>query len=222
MPTILLTAFEPFGGANVNPSACIVGVIGETIRTDIRVVTAILPVVAAKAPRQLASLIELHEPDAILSLGEARGRDRICVEKRAVNRLAFQTDNSGAAASDGPVLAEGADEYASTFPAHAIVDALTAAGIDAVLSESAGTYCCNQILYHALHHAATGRAGTIVGFLHLPSLPEQRVNGVKAERGMPLDVQVRAVQLALGEVVRMATANWSTGSARGAGVSPSS
>jgi pyroglutamyl-peptidase len=150
----------------------------------------------------LGGLIDRHAPSAVLSLGEARGTLHVRVETRAVNRLAFQSDNSGAPAVDGPVIAGGAEEYASTFPAEAIVTALSAAGIEAAMSRSAGTYCCNQVLYHALHHAATRRPGMSVGFLHLPSLSEQRVNGAKVDYGMPLDVQVRAVRVALGELAR--------------------
>ena len=119
MHTVLLTAFEPFAGADLNPSACVAAVIARAPLDGLRVVTAILPVVAAEVPGRVASLIDAHQPDAILSLGEARGARHIRVEQRAVNRLAFQTDNSGAPALDGPVIEGGAIE--TLVPGHGAI-----------------------------------------------------------------------------------------------------
>ena len=64
MPTILLTAFEPFAGADVNPSACVAEVIAGDSFDSFQVVSATLPVVAAELPRRLAALLDLPPPGA--------------------------------------------------------------------------------------------------------------------------------------------------------------
>src|SRR3954465_1957884 len=110
MRTILLTAFEPFGGADVNPAACVTEVLANDQIPGVRLVTAVLPVVAGDVLSRLAALPDQHAPDAVPSLRDARGGRQIRVERRAVNRLAFQTDNSGAAMTDGVVITGGADE----------------------------------------------------------------------------------------------------------------
>jgi pyroglutamyl-peptidase len=197
MPTILLTAFEPFAGANVNPSAQVVRAMLKEPRNDVNLVAAILPVIAAELPRRLRTLIEEQQPDAILSLGEARGRDHISVEKRAVNLLEFREDNAGASLANQPVIAGGREEYRSTINADLVAKAISFMGTRCVSSNSCGTFCCNQVLYLALHHGAHHRPGMVAGFIHLPSLPEQRVFGRPPEFHMPLPEQVAAIREAI-------------------------
>ena len=204
MPTILLTAFEPFAGANVNPSARVAEVLARETIPGARLVTATLPVVAARIPGIFASLLEQHRPDAILSLGEARGSPHIRVERRAVNRLHFTGDNSGAVAVDQPVVPGGPSEYRSTLGE--IVDkAIRFLGIPCELSDSAGTFCCNQILYLSLRHGVRNQPRLLAGFVHLPSLPEQRVSGMPVNCNLPLQSQVTAIREALRTAAHLCT-----------------
>jgi pyroglutamyl-peptidase len=198
MPTILLTAFEPFAGADCNPSARVADSLArETPRCDVRLVTAILPVVAAELPNRLEELLQRHEPHAVIGLGEARGTTTIRIEHRAVNRLDFRCDNSGASAADRPIVLHGRAEQLATLNVDMIVSAVQGRGIACERSESCGAFCCNQLLYHTLRFAERHRPRMMAGFVHLPSLPGQRVAGESVTLHMSLDQQVAAVRIAI-------------------------
>jgi pyroglutamyl-peptidase len=190
MTTILLTGFEPFGTATSNPSGEIVKQIsGENI------VTAILPVAYAQSAEQLLSLIEQHNPDVVICLGQAEGRTHITPEKVAINlddaRLA---DNEGVLRSDVKILKDGPDAYFSTLPVKDMVDAMKAQGIPAALSLSAGAFLCNHVFYVAQNKFV----GTAVrsGFVHVPLMDSQgpEFPGLPT---MPLDQMVTAVRAML-------------------------
>ena len=190
MTTILLTGFEPFGTATSNPSGEIVKQIsGENI------VTAILPVAYAQSAEQLLSLIEQHNPDVVICLGQAEGRTHITPEKVAINlddaRLA---DNEGVLRSDVKILEDGPDAYFSTLPVKNMVEAMKAQGIPAALSLSAGAFLCNHVFYVAQNKFA----GTAVrsGFVHVPLMDSQgpEFPGLPT---MPLDQMVTAVRAML-------------------------
>jgi pyroglutamyl-peptidase len=190
MTTILLTGFEPFGTATSNPSGEIVKQIsGENI------VTAILPVAYAQSAEQLLSLIEQHNPDVVICLGQAEGRTHITPEKVAINlddaRLA---DNEGVLRSDVKILEDGPDAYFSTLPVKDMVDAMKAQGIPAALSLSAGAFLCNHVFYVAQNKFAGTKVRS--GFVHVPLMDSQgpEFPGLPT---MPLDQMVTAVRAML-------------------------
>jgi pyroglutamyl-peptidase len=190
MTTILLTGFEPFGTATSNPSGEIVKQIsGENI------VTAILPVAYAQSAEQLLSLIEQHNPDVVICLGQAEGRTHITPEKVAINlddaRLA---DNEGLLRSDVKILEDGPAAYFSTLPVKDMVEAMKAQGIPAALSLSAGAFLCNHVFYVAQNKFAGTKVRS--GFVHVPLMDSQgpEFPGLPT---MPLDQMVTAVRAML-------------------------
>jgi pyroglutamyl-peptidase len=190
MTKILLTGFEPFGTATSNPS----GEIVKQISGD-NIVTAILPVAYAQSAERLLELIEQHNPDVVISLGQAEGRTQITPERVAINlddaRLA---DNEGVLRNDVKILEGGPDAYFSTLPVKEIVEAIKAKGVPATVSLSAGAFLCNHIFYVAQNKFA----GTHVrsGFVHVPLMDEQATEfpGLPT---MPLDQMVVAVRAML-------------------------
>jgi pyroglutamyl-peptidase len=190
MTTILLTGFEPFGTATSNPSGEIVKQIsGENI------VTAILPVAYAQSAEQLLSLIEQHNPDVVICLGQAEGRTHITPEKVAINlddaRLA---DNEGVLRSDVKILEDGPDAYFSTLPVKDMVEVMKAQGIPAAISLSAGAFLCNHVFYVAQNKFAGTKVRS--GFVHVPLMDSQgpEFPGLPT---MPLDQMVIAVRAML-------------------------
>ena len=190
MMRILLTGFEPFGKASSNPSGEIVKQIsGENI------VTAILPVAYAKSAERLLELIEEHNPDVVICLGQAEGRTEITPERVAINlddaRLA---DNEGVLRSDIKIIDGSPDAYFSTLPLKEIVEAIKAKGVPAAVSLSAGAFLCNHVFYVAQNKFA----GTNVrsGFVHVPLMDSQAPEfpGLPT---MPLDQMVTAVRAML-------------------------
>ena len=190
MTTILLTGFEPFGTATSNPSGEIVKQInGENI------VTAILPVAYAQSAERLLSLIEQHNPDVVICLGQAEGRTQITPEKVAINlddaRLA---DNEGVLRNDVKIIEHGPDAYFSTLPVKDMVEAMKAQGIPAAVSLSAGAFLCNHVFYVAQNKFAGSNVRS--GFVHVPLMDSQAPEfpGLPT---MPLDQMVIAVRAML-------------------------
>ena len=190
MTTILLTGFEPFGTATSNPS----GEIVKQISGD-NIVTAILPVAYAQSAERLLSLIEQHNPDVVICLGQAEGRTQITPEKVAINlddaRLA---DNEGVLRNDVKIIEHGPDAYFSTLPVKDMVEAVKTQGIPAAVSLSAGAFLCNHVFYVAQNKFAGSNVRS--GFVHVPLMDSQAPEfpGLPT---MPLDQMVIAVRAML-------------------------
>ena len=190
MTKVLLTGFEPFGKATLNPSGEIVKQIsGENI------VTAILPVAYAQSAEALLALIEHHKPDVVICLGQAEGRTQITPERIAINlddaRLA---DNAGVTRIDEPILVGGSVAYESTLPIKDFVTAVNAAGVPAAVSLSAGAFLCNHIFY-VMQDRVKGTA-VRSGFVHVPLMDEQ-AGEFPGLPTMSLDQMVKAVRAML-------------------------
>ncbi|MCX6443897.1 MAG: pyroglutamyl-peptidase I [Actinobacteria bacterium] len=190
MTKILLTGFEPFGNASLNPS----GEIVKQISGD-NIVTSILPVAYTQSAERLLELITEHKPDVVMCLGQAEGRTSITPERVAINlddaRLA---DNEGVFRNDVKILTDGPDAYFSTLPIKEMVDAMKAANVPVAISLSAGAFLCNHIFYVSQHNLA----GTNVrsGFVHVPLMDEQ-AGEFPGLPTMPLDQMVKAVRAML-------------------------
>ena len=190
MTKVLITGFEPFGKATLNPS----GEIVKRISGD-NIITAILPVAYAQSAEALLALIEQHNPDVVISLGQAEGRTQITPERIAINlddaRLA---DNEGVSRIDEPILEDGPVAYESTLPIKEFVSVITAAGIPAAVSLSAGAFLCNHIFYVAQNRLKGTKVRS--GFVHVPLMDEQAAEfpGLPT---MPLDQMVKAVRAML-------------------------
>ena len=193
MRIILLTGFEPFAKASLNPSAEIV----KQIRHE-SVVAAILPVAYKSSAETLLALINEHSPDVVIMLGQAEGRNQITAERIAINLDdARIPDNEGVLRLNQEITEGGPVAYRSTLPVEEIVDALKNADIPAAISLSAGAFLCNHIFYVA----QSKYKGTSVrsGFIHVPLMDEQSEEfpGLPT---MPLDQMVEAVGIILKSI----------------------
>jgi pyroglutamyl-peptidase len=190
MTKVLLTGFEPFGKATLNPS----GEIVKQISGD-NIVTAILPVAYTQSAERLLALIAEHKPDVVICLGQAEGRTHISPERIAINlddaRLA---DNEGVIRNDIPIVVGGPVAYESTLPIKGIVKAINDAGVPAAVSLSAGAFLCNHVFYVAQDHFKDTQVRS--GFVHVPLMDEQsgEFPGLPT---MPLDQMVKAVRTML-------------------------
>jgi pyroglutamyl-peptidase len=203
---ILLTGFEPFGDYKDNPSAEVARALdgravgGETVRS------AILPVHHVRAEAVVAQLVADLSPRAIVHLGLAGGRARVALERIAVNVMDYEiADNSGYRASGEPCVSGGPAAYFSTLPLEAMLEALTAEGVPAYLSSTAGTYLCNQTFYTTRHLLESRRAATPAGFIHLPLSPSMVITAGLDQPSMDVPLMLRAVETALRVVARSTT-----------------
>lgn len=202
---ILVTGFEPFNGGSINPSEQIVHRL--TAPEGVTLIKKILPVEFQKAGIQLKELFQEYRPDVVLSIGQAGGRAEITVERIAINIDCVKSsngskilpDNAGNVPVDEPIEAEGAPAYFSTLPIWKLVEVIQNQGIPAAISNTAGTYVCNHVMYVNLHQATTKYPNMKAGFIHVPFLPEQITEREDKERlaAMPLEDMVKALQTAI-------------------------
>ena len=195
---ILVTGFEPFTPHKVNPTEELARGVDGVHAGDVVVRGAILPVHHAEAAVQIRRLLEELRPDAVLHLGLAGGRARLALERVAVNVMDYAVpDNAGCQKVDEPCEASGPAAYFATLPLRAIVARLVDAGIPAYVSDTAGTYLCNQTLYATLHAVADMPAPPRVGFMHVPLLPSMVAASGLDQPSMDLAVMERAVRIVL-------------------------
>ena len=135
-----------------------------------------VPTIRYKSVDTVKAAAEECQPDFILCVGQAGGRPDITVERVAINCDDFRIpDNGGNQPEDEPVVADGPSAYFATLPIKNIVNALHQNGIPAKVSNTAGTFVCNHLMYGVCHYAA--QKGNIkAGFMHIPYLPSQVVD----------------------------------------------
>jgi len=169
---ILITAFEPFGGDDKNASLETMNALD--VPADCSLIKLAVPVVFRKAADIVNGAIDREDPDAVICLGQAGGRSCISLEKTAVNLCDTKNaDNEGNAPCMEPVVINGPESYRSTLPDERMLEALSRAGISAELSDSAGTYVCNSLMYGVLHYLEQTGRSIPAGFIHVPYYREQ-------------------------------------------------
>jgi pyroglutamyl-peptidase len=171
-PTILLTGFGPFGDETRNPSGELALDIAESHGLPADVRAAVLPVVFRETEARIRDLLLEAPPDCVLSLGLAAGSPTLRLERVGVN-FRRGADAAGNATDGEPIVPDAPAAYFASLPVPELIAALHRCGIPAQDSFSAGTYCCNEALFAALHLCATQRLRTRAGFVHLPCFPEQ-------------------------------------------------
>lgn len=175
MKKLLITGFQPFDGESVNPALEVAkGLQGKTIN-GYEVIAREIPVVRFEALKAVQAAIEELQPDVVITIGQAGGRPDITVERIGINIDDFRIpDNKGNQPIDEPVVTGGPVAYWATLPIKKMVANVKAQGIPASVSNSAGTYVCNHLLYGLLHYLTTqGKTAIPAGFIHIPYLPEQ-------------------------------------------------
>jgi len=194
MARVLLTGFEPFAGATVNPSWDAVQEVARSPIPGVELIVRRLPVVFGDAAARLLEHITLHTPDLVIAVGVAEGRSRISVETVAHNLDdARIPDNLGRQPLAAPTVPGGPETLASTLPVELIVAALEAQGIPAEASDSAGSFVCNHAFYALQHALREPRVPS--GFIHVPATMEMELG--HAIPTLPLDTIARALRIAI-------------------------
>lgn len=203
MKKLLLTAFEPFAGETVNPSLEAARQMARLQFSGVLIHVAELPVDRYGAVTDALELIHSYNPDIVIMLGEAGGRYRINPERVAINVDDFRIpDNAGNQPKDEPIIEGGEAAYFSTLPIRAITERITAAGIPAAISNSAGTYLCNRLFYSVMHTIAAERLSAIAGFIHLPYLHQQAMSRTPDVPSLSRESIIEAVRIAIEESTR--------------------
>ncbi|GAA1347241.1 pyroglutamyl-peptidase I [Falsarthrobacter nasiphocae] len=205
---ILVTGFEPFGGDQENASGQAVAELSRLLTAEPLTVDGeepyvaieILPVTFAGSGRVLAELVDRHEPDVILSIGEAGGRAAITPERNARNLdNARIPDNEGAQPVNEPIDPNGTD-LESLVDVEALVEAIRAVDLPAEASDDAGLFVCNHVFYEGVRLAQS--RGARAGFIHVPAVRSQGEATVGAETDGALADRVSAPSLTFADLGR--------------------
>ena len=196
----LVTGFTPFGGESVNPALDAVHRVSGTL-AGAEIVKLEVPTVFDRALGVLKTAMDEVQPDLILGVGQAGGRTGFRVERVAINvNDARIDDNAGNRPVDTPVIADGPAAYFATLPIKRMVGAIHEVNLPASVSNSAGTFVCNHLMYGILHFIAEDHPTARGGFVHVPYIPEQVV-GKPGKPSMALPDIVRGLEAAIAAAV---------------------
>lgn len=200
---VLITYFEPFGADTVNASAQAAALLPDEI-AGAEVVKVQLPVVFSDAETALLAALEAVSPDVVLCTGQAEGIAELHLERVAVNlRDAARADNSGTIPDEAPIVPDGPAAYFAALPVKRLAKQLREQGIPTAVSNSAGTYVCNDVMYTLLHWCA-GQSGSILGgFVHVPLTPEQAAVRSGAVPSMDAAAAARGLQTVIRALQRL-------------------
>ncbi|MDP6582119.1 MAG: hypothetical protein QF681_15805 [Vicinamibacterales bacterium] len=200
---LLLTGFEPFSREAVNPSGEIVRLLAAEPAEGIEFTPMVLPVRGRVSFELLLPALDQGGFDAWLGLGLAGGRPQLSIERAGINVL-IERDAETSALNERALVEDGPAAYFSRLPVRELARHITGAGVPAVVSNTAGTYICNEVTYVVQHHLSTSGVEMPSGFIHLPYLPQQTAGKPPATPSMALETQALGVRAAvefIGELV---------------------
>jgi pyroglutamyl-peptidase len=198
---VLVTGFAPFGGERINPSWEIARALPDAL-ADHRIERLRVPTEFGQSIDTVTRAIDRLKPNLVLCLGQAGGRSRMTLERVAVNVSdAVIPDNAGVQLIDTPIRADGPAGLFATLPIKAMVEAMARAGIPAEVSNTAGTFVCNHLMYGVLYHLAAraenaSKVNIRAGFMHVPFMESQIVDRANTP-GLSLATMVDGVKAAI-------------------------
>ncbi len=203
---ILLTGFEPYGGRGLNPAnEAVTALDGKYIGSH-RIFGVTLPVVNNGQRQRIQEKIETLGPAILLSLGLWPGETMIRLERVGVNISDYEIpDQDGTLIKNEPIIKNGNEALFSSLPLETILSRLLQEGIPARISNSAGSFLCNAILYNALRIIKEKRLNIACGFMHLPYLPIQVaeiIAGMKTDPKLELHQRADLASMELTTIIR--------------------
>lgn len=206
---IVISGFEPFGGSGLNPSGDVVRRVmaahaHRALSGGLALQGITLPVVGGVRPGSARHAIRVaiadFRPQAVICVGEASSRASICIERIAFNERSYRiADNSGSRITSAPVV-RGAPKCLRSTAAHpgmlrAMRVAVRAHDATVRMSDDAGRFICNEVLFDCLHRA---RGAYEAVFIHVPQTPAQaRTRGGCGGTPLPAAVSARAAIAAI-------------------------
>lgn len=199
---LLLTAFDPFGGSSVNPALEAVKLVADRIG-GVEIVKLEVPTVFGKSVDVVSAKMAEIKPDAVLCIGQAGGRYDLTPERVAINLDdARIPDNEGNQPIDKVIFEDGAPAYFSNLPIKAMVAGIREAGLPASVSNTAGTFVCNHLMYGVLYHIARSCPGVRGGFMHVPFVPSQTINLAAPAPSMCREDIARGIEAAIAAIAK--------------------
>ncbi len=197
---IILTGFEPFGGSNVNPSILACKALEKTIE-GYEIKTIEIPLRYKEIKQIIESILIEEKPEILICTGQSP-RAVISLERIAINIASLEKSayNCGKKPLDEILEINGRNGFFATLPIRKIKNCLEENKIPCEISNSAGTFGCNQIFYHAMHFINHKEINIPAGFIHVPSLPEQVIG--KNLPSMTLELIIQALEIAITTTIK--------------------
>lgn len=193
---VLLTGFDPFEGNTINPALEVVKGVREKIG-EIEIKKLEIPTVFGKSMERILKAAEEFRPDAILCIGQAGGRYEMSLERVAINlNDARIKDNEGNQPIDEMIYPDGENAYFSNLPIKAMMQEMREEGIPTSISNTAGTFVCNYVMYGVLYHIAKHSIAKKGGFIHIPYMPSQIINKPNTPY-MEKEMMIKGVEIAI-------------------------
>lgn len=171
---VLLSGFESFLDVKLNPTEQLMTQLQNLDFENLEVKTVVLPVEFVDAFKVLKTHIDDFKPDLVLSFGVANQRQNLEIERIAINfRSSKNKDNSGFRPSNDKIDDNGPDGVFSNLKIDEIVSQLKKEGIQIDVSNSAGAYVCNSLMYELCLDAK--KDNYFAGFIHTPNSWPQEV-----------------------------------------------
>ncbi|MBA5728915.1 pyroglutamyl-peptidase I [Aerococcaceae bacterium INB8] len=197
---ILVTGFDPFGGEAINPAIEAVKLLPDTIK-GAEIEKLEIPTVFHKSAEVVREKMNEFKPDVVLNIGQAGGRMGLTPERVAINQDdARIPDNEGNQPIDLAIQEDGQPAYFSKLPIKAMVEAMKNAGIPASVSNTAGTFVCNHIMYQTLYLVDKEFQEVKAGFMHIPFMTEQVLDKPN-QPAMSLTDMARGIEAAIEAIV---------------------
>ena len=201
---ILVSGFEPYGEMSVNPTQTLVREARGFNLEGIEIHSVVLPVNYDECVDKITEEINHVSPDVVVSCGIYPGRTAVTPERVGLNvkdTMAedLLADKRGKKPVDEPINAEGPDALFSGLPYRRINEHLLAAGVPSYVSNTAGTYICNNTMYGVLDHIRQNQLPTIAGFVHFPISTEMAIED-PTQPSLPMEIMVEALRIILRTV----------------------
>ncbi len=197
---ILITGFDPFNGESINPAYEAVKRLPDHLDGH-QIIKKQVPTVFKKSIDELKKAMDEYQPDIIICVGQAGGRAEITIERIAINiDDARIKDNEGKQPIDMPIVKNGPAAYFSNLPIKHMLEWMKVQKIPANISDSAGTFVCNHIMYGLMHDIMTHHPERLGGFIHVPFIPEQ-VMDKSGVASMNLDLITKGLLVAVQSIV---------------------
>jgi pyroglutamyl-peptidase len=193
---VLLTAFDPFGGEKVNAALKAVKLVSSRIGT-VDIVKLEVPTVFRKSIDKVVEAMKEEKPDVVLCVGQAGGRFDITPERVAINVDDARIKDNEGNQPVGTIYEDGENAYFATLPIKAMVQKIRDAGLPASVSNTAGTFVCNHLMYGVLYHIAKRFPSTQGGFIHVPFIPVQVVDHPSPSPSLSLNDIVKGLEEAI-------------------------
>ena len=148
---VLVTAFEPFGGAETNITQSILSLLPDSI-ADWAIEKVCLPVSFKRAPIVLREAIATYSPDLVIMLGQCPAGENIRLERFAINMMdSTKGDNDGYIPNEETIYPYQPLALQTSLPIKELVGFCTDNVQPIQVSNSAGLYVCNRVYYEALY-----------------------------------------------------------------------